>query len=55
MEIILVLALTLPLLVLMSWYWVSAIDFMNKHYPDYKGEDLFDERSMSKTGKKRKS
>lgn len=23
--------------------WVEAIDYMHRNYPDYKGEDLFDE------------
>ena len=23
--------------------WVQGIDYMNKNYPDYKGEDLFNE------------
>lgn len=23
--------------------WISAIDYMKKHHPDYKGEDLFGE------------
>lgn len=23
--------------------WVNGIDYMHKNYPDYKGEDLFDE------------
>ena len=28
---------------LLSWAWVSGIDYMNKNHPDYKGYDLFDE------------
>lgn len=55
MEIIFVIALLLPIMGIISWCWISGIVFMNDHYPDYKGEDLFDERSISKTGKKRKS
>ena len=23
--------------------WVNGINYMHKNYPDYKGEDLFDE------------
>jgi len=23
--------------------WISAIDYMKKNHPNYKGEDLFDE------------
>lgn len=22
------------------WFWVKGIDYMQKNYPDYKGEDL---------------
>lgn len=25
---------------IISWRWVAAIDYMNKNYPDYKGEDF---------------
>lgn len=28
---------------LIAWIWVKGIDYMDKNYPDYKGEDLFDE------------
>lgn len=31
------------LLIYISGKWVKAIDYMHKNYPDYKGEDLFDE------------
>jgi hypothetical protein len=24
--------------------WVEGIDFMNKNYPDYKGDDLFNDK-----------
>jgi hypothetical protein len=25
---------------IISYFWVRGIDHMNKHYPDYKGEDF---------------
>jgi hypothetical protein len=25
------------------WLWVSAIDYMQKNHPDYKGEDLIED------------
>lgn len=27
----------------MSLIWINGIDYMHTNYPDYKGEDLFDE------------
>jgi hypothetical protein len=27
---------------LLSWSWVSGIDYMKKNHPDYKGEDFLD-------------
>ena len=29
---------------LLAWAWVRGIDNMKDNHPDYKGEDLFDER-----------
>lgn len=26
-----------------SYLWVRGIDYMNKNFPDYKGDDLFGE------------
>jgi hypothetical protein len=36
--------------------WVRGIDYMDKHYPEYKGEDLFgeDEELTKPTDKKTK-
>lgn len=31
------------IIALIAYRWVKAIDYMKKHYPDYKGEDLFGE------------
>ena len=28
---------------LIVWRWVEGIDYMDKHHPDYKGDDLFGE------------
>jgi hypothetical protein len=28
--------------------WIRGIDYMGKNYPDYKGEDLFDEKEDGK-------
>ena len=33
---------------LLSWAWVSGIDYMNKNHPDYKGEDLFGDDDVTK-------
>ena len=37
--------------------WVNGIDYMDKNYPDYKGEDLFDEdkKDEKKTKQRRKT
>lgn len=29
--------------ILIAWRLVKGIDYMKENYPDYKGEDLFDE------------
>lgn len=34
-------------LVVIAWRWVVGIDFMQKNYPDYKGEDFFDEEDKN--------
>ena len=28
--------------------WIRGINYMNKNHPDYKGEDLFDEKEDGK-------
>lgn len=30
----------------LSWIYVKQIDYMKHNYPDYKGEDLFDEKHV---------
>jgi hypothetical protein len=37
--ILIILLIVVPL----SIFWVSCIDYMNKNHSDYKGLDLFDE------------
>ena len=29
---------------IISIFWVKGIDYMQDNFPDYKGEDLFDEK-----------
>ena len=43
MEIILTIAIIFVLLAPLVWLWISGIDYMDKHHPDYKGNDLFGE------------
>ena len=33
---------------LLSWAWVSGIDYMNKNHHDYKGEVLFGDDEVTK-------
>ena len=33
---------------LLSWAWVSGMDYMKKKHPDYKGEDLFGDDCVTK-------
>jgi len=40
---VLVIVLIVASTALLSWRWVTGIDYMMKNHPDYKGEDLFDE------------
>lgn len=34
------------------WLWIRGFDYMDKHHPDYKGDDLFglDEDDKSQIG-----
>lgn len=43
MKEFMILAGCVLLLIYIAGKWVDAIDYMHKNYPDYKGEDLFDE------------
>ena len=40
---VLVITLIVASAALISWRWVSGIDYMMKNHPDYRGEDLFDD------------
>ena len=33
----------LGIMALLSWIWACGFDYINENYPDYKGEDLFNE------------
>lgn len=33
------------ILIPLSYLWVRGFEYMNKNYPNYKGEDLFDEEN----------
>ena len=39
LPILLILIILAPI----CWAWVSGLDYMDKHHPDYKGDDLFGE------------
>ncbi len=43
-SIIIVFIISIPLGIL----WVNGIDYMDKNYPDYKGEDLFNDGIANK-------
>lgn len=49
---ILVIMFTLTLIGL-SVVWVRGIDYMDEHYPDYRGEDLFNETENQSYDKNR--
>jgi hypothetical protein len=40
--------ITLAIVIVIAFFWVRGIDDMHKDYPDYKGEDLFDEEEDKK-------
>lgn len=42
-DILILYLIMLSVLVLLSYVWVLAIDSAKEKYPDYKGEDLFDD------------
>ena len=41
MEYIPIFGLMILVIGFISWRWVVGIDYMQKNYPDYKGDDLF--------------
>jgi hypothetical protein len=32
---------------LISWLWVKGIDYMKENYPNYEGEDFFNEEDKN--------
>ena len=40
--------ITLVISVVIAFFLVNGIDYMDKNHPDYKGEDLFDEEEDKK-------
>jgi hypothetical protein len=51
MELLLTLIITITVSIYIGILWVEGIDYMHKNYPDYKGEDLFDEDLSEPTKK----
>ena len=43
MELVISIFVCVVVSVFIGIQWVNAIDYMHKNYPNYKGEDLFDE------------
>jgi hypothetical protein len=43
MEMVLVIGIILTISSVIAWRMLKGLDYMQKNYPDYKGEDLFDE------------
>lgn len=43
MEVVISIFACVILLAVISVLWVRGIDYMKENYPDYKGEDFFDE------------
>ena len=48
MEILLVIGVIIPIVSLITWRWVIGLEYMHTNYPEYKGEDLFDENVTNK-------
>lgn len=45
---ILIYAAMLLVIILVSIVWANAIDYMQNHHPDYKGEDFLQEEEEEK-------
>ena len=43
MELVITALTCIGVSTILAVLWVRGIDYMEKNYPDYKGEDLFDE------------
>ena len=45
--LIIIIALIAIGLGLLVWLWVSGVEYMAKHYPDYNGDDFFNEEDKN--------
>jgi hypothetical protein len=45
--LIIIVVITAILLGSLVWLWVGGIEYMVKKYPDYKGEDFFNEEDKN--------
>jgi hypothetical protein len=52
MELLITILSCLGVSFILAVLWVRGFDYMEKNYPDYKGEDLFDE-DLTKTPTKK--
>jgi len=43
MGLLLIALIIFILSLIISIFWIKGIDYMQDNFPDYKGEDLFDE------------
>jgi hypothetical protein len=48
MEILLLIGVIIPIVSLITWRRVSGLEYMHTNYPEYNGEDLFDENVINK-------
>jgi hypothetical protein len=43
MEYLIVIGCSVFLAAIISFFWVTGIDYMKENHPNYNGEDIFDE------------
>jgi hypothetical protein len=55
MELVISIFVCVVVSVFIGIQWVNAIDYMNTKYPEYKGEDLFDEDLTKKDEKNKRT
>jgi hypothetical protein len=51
MDAVFIFGICIVILGFLCWAWVQGIDNMMRDFPDYKGEDLFDEEPPKKKEK----
>jgi|688.fasta_scaffold526871_1 hypothetical protein len=51
MELAIIIGMAILSSVFLAVLWVKGIDYMQENYPDYEGEDLFDEDLTTKEKK----